>query len=202
MPLTVLVAVLPALSVQLAVADRLAPSPVTTSSAGWATGPDSASVHDQLTVTSPVCQPSAKEAVSTGLALSTLMPVALALALLPAASVAVPEADWLAPSPRTLSAVLLATPDSASVASKLTVTSSSYQPAVLGARSACAVMLGPVLSMLTTAVLVAELPALSVAVPTTCWSLPSAGLVTGAVQLATPEPWSAHSNVTFTSWLV
>src|SRR6266545_537454 len=40
MPLTVLVAVLPALSVQLAVEDRLAPSPVTLSAAGCATGPE------------------------------------------------------------------------------------------------------------------------------------------------------------------
>jgi hypothetical protein len=42
--------------------------------------------------------------------------------------------------------------------------------------------------MLTTAVSVAELPALSVAVPTTCWPSPSVLLVTGAVQLASPEP--------------
>src|SRR5207244_10739733 len=94
MPLTVLVAMLPALSVQVAVEDRLAPSPVTVSAAGCATGPDSASVHDHVTVTSPVCQPVGNEAVSVGGGLSTLTPVTPALALLPAMSVAGPRAHW------------------------------------------------------------------------------------------------------------
>ena len=44
------------------------------------------------------------------------------------------------------------------------------------------------MSMLTVAVSVAVLPALSVAVPVTCWAAPSVVVVTGAVQLATPEP--------------
>jgi hypothetical protein len=46
--------------------------------------------------------------------------------------------------------------------------------------------------MLTIAVSLADLPALSTAVPTTCWPAPSPDLVTGTVQLATPEPESVQ----------
>ncbi len=66
MPSTVLVAVLPAMSVQLAVEERLPPSPFTIVSAGWPAGPDSRSVQVQLTVTSPVCQPPEKDAGEDG----------------------------------------------------------------------------------------------------------------------------------------
>src|SRR5207302_201331 len=127
--------------------------------------PERASVQDQVTSTSPVCQPPSKEAVRTGAVLSTLMPVTVSEALLPAASVAVPVADWSVPSPRTFGAETVATPDSESSAVKCTVTSSLYQPAALTARSGAAVIVGLVLSMLTSAVLLAELPALSVAEP-------------------------------------
>jgi len=96
------------------------------------------------------------------------MPVTPSLALLPAASVTVPLADWSAPSPRTFGAGQLAVPDSASAQVNVTVTSCLYQPASFLASDAVAEMVGGVLSMLTTAVLLAELLALSVAVPTTC----------------------------------
>ena len=75
MPVTVLVVLLPALSVQVAVEERLEPSPSTTSSEGAAATFDSASVQVQSTVTSPVCQPLANEPLRTGAVLSTLTPV-------------------------------------------------------------------------------------------------------------------------------
>src|SRR5205085_1940755 len=110
------------------------------------------------------------------------MPETVLVAVLPALSVQVALEERLAPSP---------------------VTASLYHPAPFGARSGAALIVGAVLSMLTTAVLVAELPALSVAVPETCWPSPSVVLETGALQPATPEPpWSAQVKVTVTSWLV
>src|SRR5881227_3639247 len=93
-PVTVLVVVLPALSVQLAVADRLLPSPITTVSVGCPTGPESLSVQDQLTVTSPVCQPLSKIAVRDGAVLSTLIPLTPAWLVFPAASVTDADALW------------------------------------------------------------------------------------------------------------
>ena len=83
------------------------------------------------------------------------------------------------------------------------MTSSLYQPLALAARSLAPEMIGAVLSMLTSAVSVAELPAPSLAVPVTFWPVPSVLTVASPVQLATPEPpWSAHSKVTATFWLV
>ena len=82
------------------------------------------------------------------------------------------------------------------------MTSSLYQPAAFLVPDAVAVIVGAVLSIRTLALSVAELPAPSVAVPVTVYS-PSADLVTGAVQPATPEPpWSAQVNVTVTSLFV
>src|SRR6266511_1476789 len=78
-PATVLVAVLPALSVQVADDDRFAPSPVTTWFAGPVATPERASVQDQVTVTSPVCQPLGTTALSTGAVLSTLIPLSVAV---------------------------------------------------------------------------------------------------------------------------
>src|SRR5919112_929038 len=90
MPDTVVVVLLPALSVQVAVADRFAPSPVTVLTAGSAAGPEPVSVQVQATVTSSLVQP-----------LVLGMPVTPAEPVLPAASTAVPPADWLAPAPST-----------------------------------------------------------------------------------------------------
>ena len=116
MPDTVVVVVLPALSVHVADAARFAPSPVTMLGAGVAVTPEPPSVHTQVTVTSALLQPVALGVpVSAGPVLSTLTPVTLAVALLPAASVAVPVAVWFAPSPSVCAAVQLSTPDSASV---------------------------------------------------------------------------------------
>ncbi len=91
------------------------------------------------------------------------------------------------------------------------MTSALYQPAGFGSRSAVAVTVGAVLSSLTVAEAVAELPALSVAVPETSVPLVSvltvleaeAGLVPSATQLLTPEPpaLSAQAKVTVASVL-
>src|SRR5215218_8531165 len=203
MPVTVLVTVLPATSAQLAVADRLSPSPDTTVSAGWPAAPDRASVQVQATATSPVCQPLEKPPVRTGSVVSTSTPLTPALVLLPAPSVTVALALWFGPSCRTSEAGLLAMPEPPeSLAEYVTVTSVLYQPAAFLVPPAVAVSVGAVLSIRTLALSVALLPAPSVAVPVTVYS-PSADLVTGAVQPATPDPpWSAQSNVTVTSWLV
>src|SRR4051812_523216 len=116
MPLTVLVTVFPATSSQLAVADRLSPSPVTRELAGCPAGPDSASVQVQLTVTSLVCQPLEKLPVRSGAVLSTLMPLTAAVPEFPAASVTLALELWFSPSPRTSSAGLPETPERESLA--------------------------------------------------------------------------------------
>src|SRR5260370_27098169 len=73
-------------------------------------------------------------AVVVGAELSMLMPETVALALLPAISVAVPMTDWPAPSSISVTVwVELATPEVASLAVKLTVTGPLYQPSALAA---------------------------------------------------------------------
>ncbi len=85
------------------------------------------------------------------------------------------------------------------------MTSASYQPRPLaarlafGARSTAAAIFGSVLSMLTCAWSVAVLPALSVAVPVTFWSLPSSDTTCSGVQDAMPEVASSHLNDTVTA---
>ncbi len=175
MPPTLALVVLPALSLTEALAERSTPSPVTTLLAGQLPSPvmpERLSLHDQATVTSPLYQPlplvgPVAEPLSDGAVLSTLMPVTPALALLPAASVAVPLALWFAPSPSVCDAGQTSTPESVSPQVKLTVTSALYQPLPLATRSGAALIVGAVLSMLTVARSVAVLPALSTAVPVT-----------------------------------
>src|SRR5207247_1534292 len=123
------------------------------------------------------------------------------LAALPAASLAEPVALCAALSPRVCFAEQLSTPDRLSAHEKLTSTSALYQPSALAARSAAALMVGGVLSMLTVAGSLAELPALSSAVPATDCSAPSVVTDFGLVQEATPETPSAHVNVMVTSVL-
>src|SRR5438094_4083670 len=99
MPATVALVVLPALSLTEALAERLSPSPAMVLSSGRVAGsrPErpawSAAV--QWTVTSPLYQPAPFGCVvaapaSEGAVSSTLMPERLALAVLPAASIAAP----------------------------------------------------------------------------------------------------------------
>src|SRR4051794_5700289 len=105
MPLTDAPVALPALSLTVADADKASPSPVTVLAAGQAPSrPDSESEHVHCTVTSPLYQPAPFGAVvvaplSDGSVSSTFMPFTVVDALLPAASIAVPLADWPAPSP-------------------------------------------------------------------------------------------------------
>src|SRR3954449_1877790 len=94
-------------------------------------------------------------------------------------------------------------PERASSPSKETVTSSEYQPAAFAFRSGAPVIVGGALSMLTVAVPVMLLPALSVAVPVTFCALPSVVTVCGSVQSFRPDSvvWSAHEKLTATSVL-
>src|SRR5690348_8494995 len=95
---------LPALSLTFAVAERLLPSPVTTLSVGQVPSMfDSASEQVQRTVTSPLYQPLpfgpvVGEPEIVGAVLSTLMPLTVVDAVLPAASETSPVALWSAPS--------------------------------------------------------------------------------------------------------
>src|SRR5947209_2149865 len=193
MPPTVCVVALPALSVAVAVEDRLSPEPVTWVSPGHWSTPDRLSAQVQWTRTSPLYQPAPFGFVvgapdSAGGVLSRLMPPRLVVAVLPAASVAVPVALWLAPSVlRMVGLEQPWTPERASPQVKPTVTSLLYQPLALGARSVAPLMVGGVLSMLTVAWSAALFPALSVAWPVTDRWVPSIVMVCGLVQLATPE---------------
>src|SRR5438067_3891740 len=199
------VVVLPALSLTDALAVRPLPSPVIVLLGGQAPRGMLArpSLQLQAMLTSALYQPLALAAavgapLSEGGVLSMLMPLTLALAELPAASVAVPLDVWLAPSTSVCAGGQLATPERASLQLKLTVTSVLFQPLALAASERSAVMVGAVLSMLTVAGSVTLLRALSVAVPVTGWSVPSAVTVCGAVQLAIPETVSAQTKVTVT----
>src|SRR4051794_7201081 len=142
MPLTEAVLVLPALSLTVALADRLLPCPLMVLSAGQCPStPDRSSEQVQVTVTSPWYQPLPFGAVvaapdSDGAVSSMLMPARLVDALLPAASVAVPLADWSLPSPRVTGWLHDFTPDRPiwSLQVKPTVTSALYQPLLFALR--------------------------------------------------------------------
>src|SRR4026209_2109759 len=88
--------------------------------------PPTLSLHVQITVTSLTYQPlfPSVPAVmfpsSEGGVLSTLMPLTVALVLLPAISSAVPVTLWFAPSPSIADMGLAAMPDSASLTAKTT----------------------------------------------------------------------------------
>src|SRR5262249_46300651 len=76
--------------------------------------------------------------------------VTLTAPVFPATSVALPLTAWLAPSVTTVTGPLaVATPESASVAWKPTVTSELFQPLALGAGVTTAVTAGAVLSILS-----------------------------------------------------
>src|SRR3954452_5928192 len=201
--------VFPALSETDAEAVWPSPSVDRTESTGLSPeGRDRGSSADQVCVTSVLYQPFlfglvVAAALRFGAVLSMLMPLTAALALLPALSTAVPSTVWLAPWPRCWGPVTVSMPDRSSVPLKDTVTSSEYQPAALAARSGAPVMAGAVLSMLTVAVPLTLLPALSVAVPVTFWALPSVVTVWGSVQSFRPDrfAWSTHEKLTATSVL-
>ena len=92
--------------------------------------------------------------------LSILIPLAVAVATLPAMSVQVPLADCPAPSVLSVAgAVQLAMPERLSVPVNVTVTLALFQPAPFGAGEAAAVATGGVLSILSVYVADAEFPA-------------------------------------------
>src|SRR5690242_12640824 len=207
MPPTVLLTVLPALSATDALVDRASPSLVMVLSAGVAPSmPERASAAVHLTVTSALYQPlllgaAVAAPLRVGSVLSTLMPVMLEASLvLSAASVAVPPALWLAPSPKVLAAGQDRTPERPSWSAQVNVAVTSVLNQPLSFALADRLTVGLVLSTLTVVSSVAELPALSVAVPWTFCAPPSP-FVTGPVQLAMPEPLSVQVKVTVTSLL-
>src|SRR5262249_7975331 len=201
---------LSALSLTEALAVRPMPSPVIVLSTGSATTPDNASAAVQWMVTSPLYQPAAFDAVvgaplSDGAVSSTLMPLSLTLAVLPAASATVRLTLWLAPSPNVCVPGQISIPDGVipaagdgSLQVKLRTTSALYQPFALGARSRATLIVGAVLSVLTVGGSVARLPALSNVMPVTGWSLPSVVTSWSVVQLATPDRLSAQRKCTVT----
>jgi hypothetical protein len=141
--------------------------------------------------------------VTVGAVSSTLIPFTVAVAELPARSDTVPLALWLPPSVSITGAGQAsgANPDPLSVHVKVTVTLLEFQPLAFGAGEAVAVIVGRVSSMLIPlTVAVAELPALSTAVPLALWFAPSVVSVTGAGQVSIPDPpgLSAHEKVTIT----
>src|SRR5512144_2485672 len=136
-----------------------------------------------------------------GAVLSTLIPDSVTVSLLPARSVAIPDADPAAPSSTVFGAVHDLMPDSASPQEKLTMTSARYQSLAFGRRSRDPLIVGFVWSMFTVAVSLAEFPALSYAVPVTVWLAPSLSSVVGSLQLATPDRASVHWKLTSTGVL-
>src|SRR2546428_13847290 len=113
------------------------------------------------------------------------VPEAVVLVLLAALSVAVPLDGWPLASASVASAAQLWIPESVSAQLKCTVTSLLYQPAALGEVVAAPLIVGAVLSMLIPeTVVLALLPALSVAVPVAGWAAPPAPRGFGLGQLA------------------
>src|SRR5947209_6333435 len=81
-------------------------------------------------------------------AVLSILTIATAVAVLPALSVTVPVTLWPAPSPSVVGVGQEATPESASLHVKLTVTSVLFQPLAFAAELGEALIVGSVLSML------------------------------------------------------
>ena len=84
---------------------------------------------------------------TTGAVRSMLMPDTVTLDVFPARSLHEPVADCAFPSARMTGVSMLATPESASVQSNVTVTTVLFQPAAFGSGDATAMTMGGVLSM-------------------------------------------------------
>ena len=157
-----------------------------------------------MTVASWLTQPAAfgdgtTVAVIVGAVLSMSM-VTVALAALPALSVAVPVTTWPAPSVvTTRGAGHEAIPDRSSAQTNVTVALPFSHPAAVGSGATVAEIVGAVLSMLSVTLAAAVLPALSVAVPVTTWPWPSVLTSRDAGHVATPDPESLHAKLTWTS---
>src|SRR5919201_4121926 len=94
-----------------------------------------------------------------------------------------------------------ATPESASVALKLTVTSVLFQPAAFGGGLEAAFRSGGVLSRFTVTLVLAAFPARSVAVPVTTCLAPSPDTETGGGHAAIPLVASEQVKLTVASVL-
>jgi hypothetical protein len=106
------------------------------------------------------------EAAVTAGAVLSIFSVTVAVAVLPALSVTDAETISLAPSAVTVwVGGQEATPEPESKQEKFTVTLVLFQPLAFGVGDVAAITVGGVLSMLTITLVVAVLPALSVAVP-------------------------------------
>src|SRR4051794_36143363 len=172
-PVTEPVPSLPALSLILPEAPRLRPLPVIVLLAGWVAGSmsDSPSVPVQTIETSPRYHSPPLESpvgapVSDGAVLSMLMSFTVVELLLPATSWVSPLTDWPVPSLATVwsgpqpaipSVTSAGTPESASVHSKVTLTSVLFQPNELAAGVRSAAMVGGIVSTFTSTVFVLAL---------------------------------------------
>jgi len=140
-------------------------------------------------------------ALMTGGVWSTLTPLKVVVRELSAMSVAVPVVDWFAPSlVNVCEPGHVATPESASEHAHDKLTGALYHPFAL-AGGTTPLIDGGVLSTSSVRDAVAELPALSSAVPEMTWPAPSVVTLTGAVHDATPDVESAHVKVTVASVL-
>src|SRR5436190_57957 len=169
--------------------------------------PERLSVASSDTVTASLTQPDGADALVDGGVRSIFTLSTDALVALPARSLTLDDTESPSPSPVIVFAggQAPATPESASAHVHSTVTSSWYQPAslglVVGAPVGAAVIVGAVLSMLTVAVSVVALPALSVADLVACSFAPSLLSVTSPGQFAIPDTASLQANDTVTSVL-
>ena len=193
----------PALSTAMPVNDRLATSVVTSIGGGHEATPEVVSLHSKRMVTLVSFQPSAPgggeiEPTMVGGVLSMLS-VAVAVAPLPARSVAAPLTFWSPPSVVAVTGGGQATtPESASLQAKLTVTSPEFQPLALAAGNREAISEGDVLSTLSVTLAVAVLPAWSLAVPVMTCSAPSVSTQRAPGHEAIPLPASEQTKTTVT----
>src|SRR5438445_529416 len=129
----------------------------------------------------------------------SILSVMDALAVLPAASVTVPENTWFAPSvAATFCCGQLVMGEAEGAHRKLIVTDVVFHPAAFGAGDAVAVIRGAVLSMFSVTQACAVLPATSTAFPQNGWLAPSVLTGIDAGHVATPEPASEHVKLTTT----
>src|SRR6478672_11062294 len=130
--------------------------------------------------------------------------VAVALAWLPIASVAVPLMTWFAPSVVTVCAGGHETTGAPPVQTNVTVTGVLFHPAAFGAGATEATICsGGNGCRLNWMLVVAVLPAISVALPLKVWK-PAVVTVMGAGQIAIPDRLSLQVNVTVaeTAWII
>src|SRR4051794_10035750 len=111
---------------------------------------------------------------------------------------ALPVTDWFAPWPSVVGLLHVARPDSASEQVNDTATGTRNQLLAFGVALSEPVIVGGVLSRLTTVDTDEALPALSLADPDTLCAAPSVVTVCGAEQVAMPDSESLHVNVTVT----